>query len=62
MNRKKISSSWGITATKQIEQLKILLDSLTQLSKSWNKLTLTLYPYAVILTLTPKDILYTLVS
>jgi len=52
MNRKKKKLNWVIAAANQIEQVKILLDSLTQLSKSLNNLILTLYPYTIILTLT----------
>ncbi|TMO06737.1 hypothetical protein CWB66_04640 [Pseudoalteromonas sp. S558] len=62
MNRKKKNLNWAITAAKRIEQVKILLDSLTQLSKSINSLILTLCPYTVVLTLTQKGTLYTLIG
>lgn len=62
MNRKKKNLNWAITAANQIERVKILLDSLTQLSKSLNSLILTLCPYTVILALTQEGTLYTLIG
>jgi len=62
MNRKKKKLNWAIAAANQIEQVKILLDSLTQLSKSLNSLILTLYPCTILLTLTQEGTLHTLIG